>query len=544
MSKFYGSNRSSMGVPSNTFGRGDHGGLRKLNGVFVAKVVDIADERYQQHIWVDLIGSERHGNKETQEERHRYHKVRQTSPFGGTVQGSNYSNNYGATWSPPAPGTEVLVAFTGQEQEGFLLGVLPDINRNAMIGGHPSSPDPDEGEVQTAFDAPVNKTNRGERKKHPVGQAIARQGLALDSIRGHGSSGARRESPSRVSGFNSPGGHSLVLDDGTEAYKEGVNHVPDKSRAGGKNNLIRLRSGGGAQILLNDTAGIVYVINQNGTGWVEIDASGNIDVYSESNISMHAKENINFYAGDEFNVDAETINMRSRGTGGIKIESTTDQIQLFAQQDMKLTTEKTMHIKARPHMKLTADLIDLNGPPATAATKPTAGALAVNREVKESIAGRVPEAEPWEGHGQRDSKIAAQAKSNPMDPDQDDYVLGTASSSGAGSTGGIGGHTGGTSAKRTAQKESDAQTGAQIYSDYFVDQHVNRNSIEPSTAGSADELNRAVANANQRVDTAIGYDAVGTGTIDDPGRIPNADGNPRSKRPWKSDVLPDEGYDV
>ena len=532
--KFTGSNSTGYEIPD-FLDRQNVKGLRKLNGVFNAKVVDFADERYQQHIWVELIGHDYFSDKKDIETRHEYHKIRQCSPFGGVVHGENYSNNYGAVFTPPSPGTEVIVCFTGQEQEGYLLRVLPDINRNAMVGGHPSSPDPDDGTVETAFDHHVFEKHDGTRKKHPVGQAIAKQGLALDAFRGHGSSGARRESPSRVCAFASPGGHGLVLDDGTEEYKEGVNFVPDKSRKTGDNNLLRIRSGKGAQLLLNDSAGIVYVINQDGTGWIEIDAKGNIDVYGESNISMHAKESINFYAGDQFNVDADEISMRARGSGGIKLEATTNQIQLFAHEDMKLTTEKVMHLKAGPHMKLTADLIDLNGPPATAATRPDIVALTVNREVKESVNNRVPEHEPWGGHISQYDQIAAQAKSDPIDPDTNDFSL---SSSGGGKRGG---YTGGNSARRNSQQDSETSL-ASLYPDddpYGVGQFGEFST--QSNLGNSNSVANAQSNTQGMTNPQglamfinIPTDELVNKLTSRP-KISN--GNPRTQRAWDSDIL-------
>lgn len=539
---FTGSNRSSIGVPDLLYGRSNTSGLNRLNGVFVGKVVDMADDGYQQHIWVDLIGSEVSRDKTKQEDRHKYHKVRQMSPFGGTVQNDSGSNNYGASWQPPSPGTEVLVAFTGMEQEGFLLGVLPDINRNAMQPGHPVSPDPETGELVSGYDHKVDKSHiNGERQKHPVGQAVDEQGLFEDSLRGHGSSGARRESPSNVSGFNTPGGHSLVLDDGTVSYKEGVNYVPDKTRKEGENKLLRLRSSGGAQILLNDSANIVYIINQTGTAWVELDGTGNVDIFSNKNISMHAADTINFYAGAEFNIDAEDINIRARGSNGIKMEATSDQIQLNAKDDIKITATRNMHLKAGPHMRLTADLIDLNGPPAVAATKPTAGSLSVNRNVKESIASRVPEAEPWKGHQAQDTKIAAQAKSHPLDPDVTDHNLSTRSKSG-------GGRRGVTNPKRKAQVQSASKTKSSIYSDSYIDQELE------AFGGRGENINDDFVRSNTdiaEIDARLGIDprgvdqrntptaqSVGTANIDR--NLQNKNANPRSGRTWDSDV----GYDV
>ena len=56
-------------------------------------------------------------------------------------------------------------------------------------------------------------------------------------------------------------------------------------------------------------------------------------------------------------------------------------------------------------MRTTAALIDLNGPEATAATKTVTNNLTVNTSVKESIVGRVPEAEPWGGHAEEQEML-------------------------------------------------------------------------------------------------------------------------------------------
>ncbi|MEC7260832.1 MAG: hypothetical protein VXV71_00235, partial [Candidatus Thermoplasmatota archaeon] len=39
---------------------------------------------------------------------------------------------------------------------------------------------------------------------------------------------------------------------------------------GDLNSLVRLRTANGGQLLIHDTAGIVYLINPKGTAWVEM----------------------------------------------------------------------------------------------------------------------------------------------------------------------------------------------------------------------------------------------------------------------------------
>jgi hypothetical protein len=437
--RFTGLNVESTGIPAN-YQRGQRSGLNTLNGLYLARVVETADPDYNGNLYVELIGHERVSGREESSERVRHHKVRRTSPFGGTIQGSNYSNNFGSNFPPPPPGTEILVGFTGREQEGFVVGILGDNNRNATIPGLPASrlSESDEGSVGSSLESsPLQNQENGERVRHPVANAQAVQGIGLDAIRGPGSSGARRESPSNVAGFLTPGGHSITMDDGTVAYQEGVNHVPDRNREAGKNNLIRIRSGSGAQFLINDSAGIVYLINQNGSSWIQMDSAGNVDIYAQGSVSMHAEEDFNLHVGNSFNLEADTINLKSRGGGGTKIESATGGVDMHSNRELRLTTNTNMHQRVIGDMRVsTGGMLDLNGPPAAYAEKATPNNITTNRSVKESVAGRVPEHEPWGGHDESDTVVAAQAPSTttPTTKDIDLADIQANSGTGSGST--------------------------------------------------------------------------------------------------------------
>jgi uncharacterized protein (DUF2345 family) len=231
-----------------------------------------------------------------------------------------------------------------------------------------------------------------------------------------------------------------VFDDGTTAYAEGKNYTPDKSREPGQSNLIRLRSGSGAQILLNDSAGIVYIINQNGSGWIQLDSAGNLDIYAGGSISMRATQDFNLYVDGDFNVDADSVNLNARGSSGVKIHSAGGGVDVYSTKDIKLTTDANMHIKAPGNTRVTSGMIDLNGPAAAAAGKPGSNNLTTNTTIKKSSAGRVPEHEPWGGHLTSEMKLPAQAKSKPAETTAKDYNLAKLSGGGAiGSTGGSAG---------------------------------------------------------------------------------------------------------
>jgi len=406
--KFSGQNTRSIGIPA-SYGNSSANGVASNHGVYIAKVVDIADPDYSGHIRVQLVGGNRLGNKDTMEDRHKFTKVRTMSPFGGSLSTENSTVTYGASFPPPAPGTEVLVAFTASDTVGYLLGVLLPAGRNSSVPGLPVS-QVDEESIGPSVDPPAGEQDQNIRPRHPVSEAVAEQGTGLDAVRGVGSSGGRRESPSNVAGFLTPAGHSFVMDDGTVAYKEGENFVPDQNREEGQNNLIRLRSAGGAQMLFNDTAGIVYITNQKGTSWMQLDSDGNVDVYAAGSVSYHAEQDFNFYAGGDINMDADTFNIKARGAAGIQAETATGPIQLKANKDIRLTSDLNLQLKAAGYGRISTDgILDLNGPSALGAVGPTSGSLSVNRTVKESINPRVPEHEPWGGHSAQGSKIAAQA---------------------------------------------------------------------------------------------------------------------------------------
>ena len=388
-------------------------GFRGYKGLYIGKVIKITDDRYENYIYVEIIGEKHIDDPFKTEDQENYVRCRRAMPYGGSYQASDHTKTYGMSTHPPAPGSEVLVAFVENTEVGIIVGVLPDTGRNASYPDHATGYI--EGENNTVgaqYDYRVNQNQtKNERKRHELAGAIAKQGLGVDGVRGLSSSSARRESPSNVFGFNTPTGHSFVMDDGTRANSDQC-FTPDKNREQGQSNLVRLRSAGGAQMLFNDTAGIVYVINQAGNSWVQLSADGKIDIYSSGDISMHTENDLNFHVGGDFALDADSINLKARGTEGCKFETATGEFNLHSNKDIKLTTDLNLHLKAAGNSRTTAALIDLNGPSASSATKTTNNNISVNRTVKQSITGRVPEAEPWGGHTEQQGPVAVAASSN------------------------------------------------------------------------------------------------------------------------------------
>src|SRR5690606_13315816 len=101
-------------------------------------------------------------------------------------------------------------------------------------------------------------------------------GLYKDPQRGPASSGARRESPSKVFGFLTPDGSQIYADD-LEC-----------------NQFIRLRTKSGVQVLIHETDGYVYMNSKRGNSWLQISDDG-IDMYSTKGVNVHSTGGYDFH---------------------------------------------------------------------------------------------------------------------------------------------------------------------------------------------------------------------------------------------------------
>lgn len=374
--------------------QGSLGGVNLLNGVYVGTVIANDDSIYTGRIKVHFP---EFGAKSAP-----YH-VLLVTPFGGytspkdssgdpTQYGSDESSEQGAPKSygmwpqPPAIGTEVICAFTARHSVGYLLGSAIGIDRNHMMGGKASA----LNYAQQNSILPVSEKNpydQNDPDTKPADPATSQnlidQGLENDYVRGHSQSSARRESPSRVFGLTTADGHVITMDDGD-------------SQGNSKN--IRLRTKGGAQVLLDDTTQIVFITNQKGNAYIEMDADGRIDVYSQKDISYHAEGDFNLHAKGNINMQADNgVQIKSIGADGIKVEATAGDYDLFTGKDFKFEAGANGNLIAAGNYKEQASRIDMNGPAPASATKIDMNQLVENTNILESASTRVPEHHPWKG---------------------------------------------------------------------------------------------------------------------------------------------------
>jgi hypothetical protein len=360
--------------------------VNNLNGVYIAEVINDSDALHNGRVTVRIpeLG--------TTAER----IILLTTPFGGNTEikkdvddFTSYDEapkTYGMWPQPPAPGSNILVAFVGSIEQGFMLGYVPPSDKNATMGGNASSIayEGDTKILSATSEKIVNDTDPDTRPANPEAVAhLTESGLAGDFVRGHSQSSARRESPSNVFGLTSKAGHTISMDDGTED---------------GASNNIRIKTRGGQTILLDDSNGFIFITNKGGSSWIEMDAEGQIDIYSQGGVSVGTDGDYNVHAKGSINLESEQgVNIRSTGSDGIKVQSTVGSIDLHSGIDFNTTALKQTNLTSGTNIYAKAPRIDLNGPEPTPATECTPQGHVANTSVVESVNSRVPEHHPWKG---------------------------------------------------------------------------------------------------------------------------------------------------
>jgi hypothetical protein len=342
------------------------------HGIYLAEViVRPKDDTHSGRIpvYIPMLAKDR-------DDPNGYYNAYWSSPFAGSTPTEKIGKNvrsydetiktYGMWMVPPDPGNFVLVIFgDGKKKNPIVIGCMfPDQMQN-MVPGIPSGttygsslPLP-VAEKNRREDDPDQGKNANRPLHHILTKSILDQGLINDPIRGVTTAGARRESPSQVYGILTPGPEepSLITGkkDGTNR-RGGHQFVMDDSL---DQRHIRLRTGLGNQILMDDTNGIIYIINSKGTAWVEMAESGSIHVFSDENINMRSTQDINFRADKNINFEAgEQINIRAGvygedELGTIKIEAS-EGVELLATNNFNATVGKEFNLKADGNYKLEA----------------------------------------------------------------------------------------------------------------------------------------------------------------------------------------------
>jgi hypothetical protein len=155
-------------------------------------------------------------------------------------------------------------------------------------------------------------------------------------------------------------GHTFVMDDGA---------------ADGSNQLTRLRTASGHQLLMHDTEGVVYLANGSGKAFIEMDRDGTVSVYSEGGINLrssgdfnlHSETNINFHAKGTINFTSENhlaLNAEgylfAMGEKGILNSSQKGAVRNFAQDGISSFTNGTQLHGASGRIDLAGSQVHFN----------------------------------------------------------------------------------------------------------------------------------------------------------------------------------------
>lgn len=335
-------------------------------------------------VWIPDLG----GNPNDPE---NWRIVKYASPFMGSTDIETNSSNtknaftntahtYGMWMVPPDIGVEVICIFIGgQADRGYWFACTSSKIGRHMIPGIAGSTN-----VDPAFSDAENKSTYRPGQQVPVAEfnenntdtnispdyhsskkpihdpqykILKSQGLDRDNVRGTVTSSSQRESPSNVFGISTPGRPYGAKDPANQdpnsffekvrknMLKEDDYRVPtrtgghtfimDDGSIIGQDQLIRLRTAGGHQIMMHDSLETFYIAHSSGNSWIELTKSGAINIFSktgfnvrsegtinfrsESDIRMHAAKNIFMRAENKFQIDTGSYNLLAGG--GISLQS-------------------------------------------------------------------------------------------------------------------------------------------------------------------------------------------------------------------------------
>ncbi len=369
-------------------------------GPFLAKVVSHLDPSYMGSLEVQLLHES--GNDEDREGQLRVVKhlnpfYGTTSlEFVGESPDTHDETQkaYGMWFVPPDIGTIVACIFiNGDTRKGYWFGCVQDEDMDFSVPGYAATEYAVDDSRKTDKEkqrVPVSEynkiihpevqsdTTKKLKPEHPIAKALEDQGLLKDDIRGITTSSGRREVPSMVFGISTPGptdksgkqgkvgkhehkvaaafvsrlgGSSFVMDDGDDKWERktkptdgppeyaSVEAGETALRDRPHNELIRLRTRTGHQILLHNSEDLIYIGNSRGTAWIELTSDGKIDIFADDSISVRTKQDFNFYCDRDFNLEVgRNFNVKVHGEHHTEVLK--DNV-LIVGQDQKI------HIKNR-----------------------------------------------------------------------------------------------------------------------------------------------------------------------------------------------------
>jgi lysozyme len=373
-------------------------------GPFIGEITNHLDSSFMGGVEVALIT----GIPANIKSQEFVYPVQYLNPFYGVTsarfEGNDSSKfndvqkSYGMWFVPPDVGTKVLVIFVdGDPNQGYWMGCVMDPFQNHMIPGIAASPNTAMTQDQinsygttTLPVAEIHKksqdlndgavVNKIDKAVHPFADRLKIQGLLIDNVRGVTSSSARREIPSAVFGVSTPGpvDTSSGAARGAIGYSStrlapvsrlgGSTFVMDDGDINGQNELVRIRTRTGHQILLHNSSDLIYIANSAGTAWLEMTSMGKIDIYAADSISIHSENDINFRADRDVNIEA-LRNLNLVASSDVQIQSAAvtsilagDSCYIQSGADLNVTAHGDLSMAASADVNIAAsDAIKIGG---------------------------------------------------------------------------------------------------------------------------------------------------------------------------------------
>ena len=401
-----------------------------------------------------------------------------TSPLGISKNDSaqHSQQSYGMWFVPPDIGNRVMVIFVeGNINRAYWIGCVQQASVNFALPDHTVSTENTDTDDPALLGKklPVGEHNKAKASQYNDGSLskpldikkpinylvkamLENQGLIEDETRGITTSSARREVPTAVFGISTPGpldkefvqnaegnlqyarlgGTNLIMDDGddkfvrkTKASQGPYQYVnaetldPDVYVSEEKqsniphNELFRIRTRTGHQILLHNSEDLIYIANANGTAWIEMTANGKIDFFAQDSVSVHSKGDFNFKTDRDFNLQADrNINLKANT---INQESETHNLLNTGAQTVEVGGAQTITVGGTTNHYAGGDinldvggLINLSSGIAVATPVAPLSAWSLPGEEAPSIMKRVPQHEPWSHHENLDPMAVALIKTD------------------------------------------------------------------------------------------------------------------------------------
>ncbi len=401
---------STVNKPANRLTRGIKPDWLKGGGPYVGRIVNHLDSEFMGRLEVEILKISESGNEDSDTSSGYSIPCSYVSPFYGVTPRSGVTDNpgfdftqksYGLWAIPPDIGVKVLVFFAEDNYgHGFWMGCIQDKNMNFMIPGGASTTYNDENKSKPR---PVGEYNKKREKaagkdatqyikpcNMDACNILDSNGLAGDQTRGTNTSSARRELPSMVFGWSTPGPYDRRSGKPKVAYGEkfgqsqvpfsrlgGSNFIMDdgdasllrktKANAGGSeyanvekgetgdvtvphNEFVKLKTRTGHQILLHNSEDLIYISHGSGNSWIELTANGKIDIYAKDSVSIRTENDLNIKAERDMNIEAmNNINIKAG-----------NEMRLHSVAPMSLKTDDVMNLESTAEMNIkTADQMNL-----------------------------------------------------------------------------------------------------------------------------------------------------------------------------------------